>query len=288
MGTAVEVYPSTSTCSPPALPVGRVNHATFLTSGPDPVIAICGGGPVGDPTASCLVLDKSNERWDESRMGNLTRPRTKSAVATLNSVGVFIIGGKPYNNKKTSNFLAAGSMQWQEGPALPVSMYFAPCAIAITPTSFLAIHGFDIREFDAAVAGPTSIDGWRAAGRWPRLKRSRTDWPGCAKLGQKVIIAGGYGGGSLRRSTEVLNLDSREITAGGDMASPRTYFHLATIRRGGLEKVFAVGGCDGSTNTTVEEWVEESATWENPDRFLAQKKISFGAVTVSEDFICPA
>merc|ERR1719397_1801282 len=95
--TSVEVYPSTRGCSPPPLPAERDEHTTFLTSEPSPVIATCGGRVGGYDTASCLVLDQSNQRWDESRMGDLTMPRSYSAVATLNSVGVFIIGGRATN-----------------------------------------------------------------------------------------------------------------------------------------------------------------------------------------------
>jgi len=286
--SSVEVYPSTSGCSPPPLPAGRSAHTTFLTSEPNPVLATCGGRVGGgDATASCLVLDKSNQRWDESRMGDLTMPRRRSAVATLKSVGVFIIGGAGDNNERTSNFLAAGSMQWQEGPALPVDMW-SPCVVTITPTTFLSIYGYNIREFDAAIAGPTSIDGWREEGRWPRLKTRRKAWPGCAKLGQKVIIAGGYNGETLR-STEVLDLDTREITAGGDMATPRYWFHLAAIRIGGEEKVVAVGGADASDNqlNSVEEWVEESSTWKAADN-IAQKRRFFGVVEVPRTLVCTA
>jgi len=285
--SSVEVYPSTSGCSPPPLPAGRSAHTTFLTSEPNPVIATCGGTLEGEwRTASCLVLDKSSQRWDESRMGDLTMTRYEAAVATLDFVGVFIIGGWTDNHKRTSEFLAAGQMQWQEGPALPFDMG-SPCVVTITPTSFLTISWNHIHEFDAAIAGPTSMAGWREEGRWPRLKTRRNSWPGCAKLGQKVIIAGGYNGGPLR-STEVLDLDSREITAGGDMATPRSYFHLATIRSGGQEKVFAVAGLDASGNklNSVEEWVEESSTWKAADN-IAQKRDEFGAVTVPRKLVCP-
>jgi len=288
--SSVEVFPRTSGCSPPDLPAARHGHTTFLTAGSNPVIATC-GGVVGRATAaSCLVLDQSNHRWDETRMGDLTMPRKYSAVATLNSVGVFIIGGQSTNNERTSDFLAAGQMQWQEGPALPVDMV-SPCVVTITPTNFLAIEGADICEFDAAIDGPTSINGWREAGR---LKTNyRVGWPGCAKIGQKVIIAGGYNNGEGLRSSEVLDLDSREITAGGDMASPRRWFHLATIRRGGQEKVFAVGGSsDDRTRylNTVEELVEEeeSTTWATADSFLGERRGVFGALALPEEFLCPA
>ena len=125
--SSVEVYPSTSSCllgicssscSPPALPHWRLDHAMFLTSEPNPVIATCGGRH----TTTCLVLNKSSQRWDNSMMGNLTMPRRAAAVVSLNFVGVFIIGGWETNNKRTSDFLAAGQMQWQEGPAVPVDM----------------------------------------------------------------------------------------------------------------------------------------------------------------------
>jgi len=115
--SSVEVYPSTSSCflgicssscSPPPLPHWRLYHTTFLTSEPNPVPATCGGKEVGvDTTASCLVLDKSSQHWNASRMGDLIMPREFSAVATLNSVGVFIIGGNADNNSRTSNFLAS-------------------------------------------------------------------------------------------------------------------------------------------------------------------------------------
>ena len=154
----------------------------------------------------------------------------------------------------------------------------------------LVIYGNHIRELEAGIDGPTSIRGWREAGRWPRLKTSRTQGPGCAKLGQKVIIAGGYNRGPLR-STEVLDLASRQITAGGDMTTPRTWFHFATIRRGGEEKVFAVGGeSDSRYLNTVEELVEveESNTGRKADSFLGERRSYFGAVAVPKEFVCPA
>ena len=216
--------------------------------------------------------------------------RYNSAAATLNDIGVFIVGGRETNNRGTSEFLAAGQMQWQEGPALPVEMAF-PCAVAITPTSFLAIDRTDIREFDTAIAGPTSSEGWREAGRWPELKPSRIDRPGCAKIGQKVIIAGGYNEEPLDQvlgSTEVLDLVNRRITSEGEMASPRRWFHLATIISGGEEKLFALAGYDGSTHlNTVEEWVEENSTWKTANNNLIEKRETFGVVAVPRRLICP-
>merc|ERR1719234_1833392 len=226
-------------------------------------------------------------------MGDLTMPRKAAAVVTLNFVGVFIIGGDASNNARTSEFLAAGSMQWQEGPTLPVEMR-NPCAIPITSTSFLAIYGTDIREFDAAIAGAISDDGWWEYGHWPELKTSRTYHPGCAKIGQKVIIAGGYNDGGSLSSTEVLNLIDRRIFSGGELAMPRRDFHVATIISGGEEKMFALAGYyepkgyyDGNYLDTVEEWVEANSTWKAADS-LAEKRYFFGGVAVPKKLHMPS
>merc|ERR1711953_1167116 len=121
---STEVFPSTSGCSsPPPLPLPRVGHQTFKTSDPTPLIASCGGRTGGDntPTASCMVLDLQNQRWDESRMGSLTMPRRYGAVVELKQ-GVLFLGGGGSPASTTSDILATGSLQWQQGPRLPQVM----------------------------------------------------------------------------------------------------------------------------------------------------------------------
>ena len=116
----------------------------FVTAEPTALVATCGGitgeGWTEEGWTSCLVLDPINQRWDERRMGSLTMKRGYAAAATLDHIGVFIVGGRPNNAPGTSEFLAAGQIQWREGPLLPVDMRY-PCAVSITPTSFLSIHG---------------------------------------------------------------------------------------------------------------------------------------------------
>merc|ERR1712228_676503 len=253
-------FPSCS--SPPPLPSTREAHQTFKTSDPTPLIASCGGYTRGGYTASCLVLDLENQRWDESRMGNLTTPRAAGAVVELKQ-GVLFLGGEgSATSETTSDFLATGSLQWQQGPRLPQAMYYF-CAVPVSPTKFLTINGDKIHEFDAAIAGPTSEEGWRDSTLWPTLKTNRYNTPGCANIGNKVIVAGGSNSGvGALQSTLVLDIRTRTISTGGDMASPRRSFHLATISRGGGETTFALGGYSGYTFlNSVEEWEEESSTW---------------------------
>merc|ERR1712061_978405 len=182
---STEVFPSCF--SPPPLPSTRSAHQTFKTSDPTPLIASCGGYAGGYSTASCLVLDLENQRWDESRMGNLTTPRSGGAVVELKQ-GVLFLGG--FGSKTTSDFLATGSLQWQQGPRLPQAMT-SFCAVPVSESRFITINGDKIHEFDAAIAGPTSEEGWRDSTLWPTLKTRRVGHS-CTKHGDTVILAGGY------------------------------------------------------------------------------------------------
>ena len=285
---SVEVYPRTENCTVPDLPLRRRRHTTFLTSDPSPSIAICGGVEQGVWTsASCLVLDQANQVWNDTIMGSLTMARENGAAVTLNHVGVFIIGGEG-TSKTTSEFLAAGIMQWQQGPNIPVNME-RPCAVAISASGFLAIYHDNIREFDVVTAGPISSQGWKSASTWPKLKTSRAGWPGCAKLGQKVIVAGGWSQNRVGEWTEILDLVTRQVTQGGNLNAPRHWFHLATIREGGVQKIFALAGRTNGFEfiSTVEEWVEESSTWKAADNLTLSRGL-FGTVVLPRELLCPA
>merc|ERR1712061_64727 len=282
---SMEVFPSRGCSSPPPLPSPRVGHQTFKISDPTPLIASCGGETGGDATTSCLVLDLENQRWDESRMGNLIMPRHYGAVVELKQ-GVLFLGGW-HTASKTSDFLATGSLQWQQGPRLPQDMW-SFCAVPVTESSFITIVDDKIHEFDAAIAGPTSEEGWRDSTLWSTLKTSRGYTPGCAKIGNKVIVAGGTGGGRYLQSTLVLDITTRTISTGGDMAAPRGWFNLATISTGGGATTFAIAGTSSGYTSldSVEEWEEESSTWKAAGN-LDTARLDFGVVTIPKNIICP-
>merc|ERR1712203_980918 len=219
-------------------------------------------------------------------MGRLTTPRNNGVVMELNQ-GVFFLGGLygSATSKTTSDFLATGSLQWQQGPHLPQAMW-SFCAVPVTESSFITIDEDKIHEFDAAIAGPTSEEGWRDSTLWPTLKTSRYNTPGCAKLGNKVIVAGGTNGWG-GQSTLVLDITTRTISTGGDMATPRRFFNLATISRGGGETTFAIAGYTGYPSgseylNSVEEWEEESSTWKAAGNLDTTRK-DFGVVTIPKN-----
>jgi len=226
-------------------------------------------------------------------MGNLTTPREGGAVVELKQ-GVLFLGGSggwgfeaAYT---TSDFLATGSLQWQQGPRLPQGMA-SFCAVAVSPTKFLAIDGDKIYEFDATIAGPTSEEGWRDSNLWPTLNTTKTRHS-CAKHGNKVILAGGMDNGFSTASTLVLDITTRTISIGGDVVASRGGrfdLNLATISSGGGDTTFAIAGRTSygrHTIRSVDEWEEESSTWKAAGN-LNRARSRFGVVTIPKDIICP-
>ncbi len=251
---------------------------TFTTVGSSPVVATCGGYDRDGRSSlsSCLVLQGGE--WRTGVMSDLPEPRSNAATAST-AAGTFLLGG---HSSSTLAFLAADSMAWEEGPALPQDMDYGPCAAQISPTSFLLLYGKTILEFDSSVAGPTSDAGWRPAGTWPDLLTYRVWWPGCAVVGRTLYIAGGSSGGSNLQTTETLDLDTRTISYGPSMASPRYRSHLVTLPG---PRLLAIGGVhdDGNILASVEEleegaWVEAAA--------LEGGRGGYGAVAVPEGLVC--
>ena len=285
------MYPTTDTCSPPTLPRPRTDGVTFLTAGPSPSIATCAGKAdsgsflLGD----CLVLDVDNQVWKTGLIGQLlTRENTHLAAVTM-PVGVYLIGGA--NAQQKTEVLLAGTTHWQWGPQIPTwASMRIPCAVVISDQSFLAIYEKNIIEFDTSVAGPISNAGWKDSSTYPRLQTSRTSWPGCAKLGSKVIISGG-GGNDWRshKSTEILDLEDKTLSSGGDMEEPRRHFHILNVNN----KLFAIGGIGDAgwesgnpASSSVEEWDPSTSTWSKLSTGLEEERSSFGAVVVSKDLVC--
>ena len=276
------------------MPESIRSHIAFVHNN---AVTLCGGrvesGDSLSTTSSCLVLDVENQRWEKNVIGDLTKSRTYPAAVSVENVGTYLIGGSGSSGTTSStDFLAHGLTEWKAGPDLPVSIWY-PCAVQISHLSFLVIHGSDIREYQVDVANPTSSSGWQEANKWPSLQTWRGYHPGCTLTADnKVVIAGGHSGGNsgtFLKSSEVLDLATRKVTNGGDMTSPKGYFHLATITLGGATKIFAIGGDSGSShvNSVAEEFHIANNSWTMAPTTLAEEKGFFGQVVIQLERVCP-
>ena len=265
-------------CSVPSMDEARSFHVTFLTRDSPPRIATCGGYD-GDYLKDCLVL--RDGQWRGGELDDLPEKNFRQASATLED-GVFLLGG--WNTPSSSVFLRANSRSWESGPGLPVEMKMGPCAAPIGSHSFLIVYGTDVYEFDTRVAGPTNDAGWRPNENWPQLQVSRFS-PGCGVVKNKLIVAGGHDHFDSFKSTDIIDLEKRTISFGGEMEKPRRGFYLLPIGT----VLYALGGFqyDGGSFylADVEEFVEETGTWK-PAKSLDGKRGSYGGVAVTRDLVC--
>ena len=121
------------------------------------------------------------------------------------------------------------------------------------------------------------------------METDRIFWPGCAKLGDKVIIAGGFDYPTTLQTTEILDLTSRTISKGGNLVTPRRFFHMITFDNNGDSTTLALGGLDGGSNRlkSIEKWNPETETWSEVEEQLEEKRNSFGLVAVPKNLVCP-
>ena len=282
---STEIYPAVSGCSPPALPEGRYGHSTFATTGASPKLVTCGGYNEGW-TASCLVMTKQG--WSDSMIGQLPQPRAYHAAVSMENIGTYLIGGFSVNMRKTTDFLGEASTEWVAGPDIPVDMH-QPCAVKISNQSFLIIQNTDIREYEVDITDPTSDSGWQSATKWPQLQTSRYSQPGCSKIDNHIVIAGGWSSGQYLQSTEVLDLKTNSLMYAGELNSPRSNFHMATITRDGQQLILAFGG--ETTGTTalnsVEQFNPSNNTWTLAPTGMEEARSQFAAVVVPTTMVCP-
>ena len=265
----------------------------FLTAELSPRLATCGGYDGGNWLASCLVFNPQNQTWDEDTIGDMPYRRAHQAVVTLDNIGVYMIGGygARVDRHGTTDFLAQDSQQWVEGPTIPGSgpgSMLRPCAVAISQISFLAIHFHSIVEYQVNIENPSSNEGWQEWSKWPQLQSRRTFQPGCSKINNKVVIAGGYYQFTLR-TTDVLDLATRKITSAGEMTTPRREFHIVTITTDKVNRVLALAGHDGDSTTlsSVEEFDPDDMTWKLVPANIREGIFRFGAAELPRNLICP-
>ena len=136
-----------------------------------------------------------------------------------------------------SSFLAANTLTWVQGPAMPVSI---ECAVGISKTRFLLIGGSDrkaVREFDTR-SGAINAEGWMPADTWPELESGRASPPACTLLGNRLMVAGSG-------KVDIIDIETRVAVRGKDMLEARIHFHLAVVGEEGYQRLLALGGDNG-------------------------------------------
>ena len=119
-------------------------------------------------------------------------------------------------------------------------------------------------------------------GKYRRLPDMRVErWRhGCTRIGNKVVVAGGY----RDKTSEILDLDTETWSMAGDMTTERKYAQLVTVNG----RVVVMGGQDGRINLdTVEELDMGQRTWRRLGVRMKRPRYGFGATVINKNILCP-
>ena len=277
------LYPES--CSVPSLEAGLAGQVTFVIQDSTPTVATCGGDLGGGKyTKDCVVLQGGV--WVRGVLEDLPDIRDRSASVRIED-GVYILGGR--KTQDTSIFLRANSRSWETGPTLPPSpagygdsdiWSDSACAAQITAHSFLIQHRSNVFEFDANANGPTNHGGWAPPERWPQLWRTTDTAAGCGVVNDLFVVATDVG-------TEIINLSTRTLSQGGQLAKNRRFFKLLSING----QLFALGGWYWTLDlghhflSDVDEFMEETGTWTSAPA-LPGNRGDGGGVAVDVSLVC--
>ena len=263
------------------LPIANDFHTMAMT--PDGTVLSCGGRD--NNVKDCLTYDTNIKEW--TKHSSLNKQRMAASAVTLPN-GVYILGG--INEALSSEILPKGSTDWIDGPTLPMKVKQS-CAIAISNTEFHISGGgikynFQNEAYKYSVKYDVETETWT---RWTDLKEARFGH-GCAKLGNKIVIAGGRDTHGYTESTEIIDLASGKVKYGGNLQRPRMDFQMSTLG-GHYQRILAVGGLahglvvDDDVDT-IEEWNDDNESWSlHPDK-LKTARHRFGALAVPKSRIC--
>ena len=85
-----------------------------------------------------------------------------------------------------------------------------------------------------------------------------------------------------------MDLTSRTISKGGNLVTPREYFHMITFDNHGDSTTLALGGEDDDNNElrSMEKRNPETETWSEMEDQLQEKRYYFGLVAAPKSLVC--
>ena len=97
-----------------------------------------------------------------------------------------------------------------------------------------------------------------------------------------MLVAGGWESPSV----ETIDLVTKAVTRGREMAQPRGYFQLAAFGEEDYKRVLALGGDSGLAALSSVEWLqEENGEWQEAAGRLAMARSHAGVVAVTAQML---
>jgi len=265
-----------------SLPERRYNPFSVTTN--DGKTLVCGGFSRKGPARYCAIFDYRYKSWRMPTSSYLLRKDRYDASAVTLSKGVYVLGGTGEDSFKSSEFLATGTTNWLPGPKIPGDGLSQACAAKLNETAFVVLGGWNDGH-QARVYNEGS--GKEDKGTW-------TDWPklrhwvarqSCVTLGDKILMAGGYGGYRERYTGRTILFDSKNGKAleVGSLIHPRGLAAMAVS--GG--RALIMGGYDGWVKRKDGEVFNmETKKWEKSDKSLKIPQHYLSLVNLAKKVEC--
>ena len=110
---------------------------------------------------------------------------------------------------------------------------------------------------------------------WPSL-HDRRRGHNCARLGEHIVVAGGYlfGDQDYTSSSVLIDINTGYVSPGGEMLKRRAYYSIQVLH--GI--LYAIGGSTFHYETTVERLVDPMDSWTMSELNLVTGRSTFATV----------
>ena len=232
-------------------------------------IMLCGGW---NNLEDCLRLERG--KW--IHFNTLNHGRTFASVATT-TTSTFIFGGS--RSPKTYEFLSKNSKVWELGKTRIPGGLLRGSAVPISQDEIWLLGGlYSGRRILCFNTRTHSFKELPTKLLQERYGHQCAFIPGKS---QKLIITGGYSGGSLN-STEILNVETGIVNQAASMNCKRAYHGIGVLKVDNLDRIAVFGGWDGTEHPRkAEVYNAKEKTWDLTDIELRLPRVDFGCLSQS-------
>ena len=223
---------------------------------------------------TCLKLQEGT--WTE--YNSLKEIRAYAAVVSTTKA-TFIFGG--WRNADSFEYLEKNASEWKLGKTKIPHGFTEGCTIAISHDEIWLIGGMHtyrrILSFNVNDQNYTELS--------IELKQGRKGHQ-CAFIPgtRNILVTGGFSSSSgvITDSTEIINVDIRNVTEGPSMNSKRRGHGIGVLSIDRQEIVVVFGGkeSDYSLLKSVEVYNAQARKWETTNIELSEAKSDFGFMTI--------
>ena len=234
-------------------------------------LMFCGGEINYNKVKTCLKLQEGT--WTE--YNSLKEERYNAAVVSTNTA-TFIFGGS--ESQDTYEYLGNNASEWKLGRTKIPGGFRCGCSIAISQDEIWLIGGTGTNQRILSF----NVNDQNFSELPTKLKQGRNGHQ-CAFIPgtRRLMITGGYTTDDFSDSTEIIDVENRNVTEGPPMNSKRRSHGIGVLNIEGQESVTVFGGYKSRNYLkSVEVYNAQTQKWELTNIELSEEKYDFGFMTI--------